>query len=139
MDKLGISNEEIDQLSDQMMDMLDGDSFEMGGSGLMPNFLSNMFGISHRLKRNRKMFPIKNSQQRKTPLHQVIIRKTAEKKVFSRERIKNQKNLNSSEHTVLTFRRKQPTASLIILSAEIRKLQELFRYFQEEPKTIHVL
>lgn len=46
MDKLGISNEEIDQLSDQMMDMLDGDSFEMGGSGLMPNFLSNMFGIS---------------------------------------------------------------------------------------------
>ena len=46
MDKLGISNEEVDQLSDQMMDMLDGDSFEMGGSGLMPNFLSNMFGIS---------------------------------------------------------------------------------------------
>lgn len=46
MDKLGISSEEVDQLSDQMMDMLDGDSFEMGGSGLMPNFLSNMFGIS---------------------------------------------------------------------------------------------
>lgn len=46
MDKLGISDEEIEQLSDQMMDMLDGDSFEMGGSGLMPNFLSNMFGGS---------------------------------------------------------------------------------------------
>lgn len=46
MDKFGITNEEIDQLSDQMMSMLDGDSFEMGGSGLMPNFLSNMFGIN---------------------------------------------------------------------------------------------
>ena len=44
MDKLGITDEEIDQLSDQMMGMLDGDSFEMGGSGLMPDFISNMFG-----------------------------------------------------------------------------------------------
>ncbi|MDE6664978.1 MAG: AAA family ATPase, partial [Ruminococcus sp.] len=46
MDRLGITNEEIDQLSDQMMSMLDGDSFEMGGSGLMPDFLSNMFGLN---------------------------------------------------------------------------------------------
>jgi len=43
MEKLGITDEEIDQLSDQMMNMLDGDSFEMGGSGLMPEFLSSMF------------------------------------------------------------------------------------------------
>ena len=45
MDRLGITNEEIDQLSDQMMSMLDGDSFEMGGSGLMPEFLTNIFGL----------------------------------------------------------------------------------------------
>lgn len=45
MDKLGITDEELDQLSDQMMGMLDGDSFEMGGSGLMPDFLTNMFGM----------------------------------------------------------------------------------------------
>ncbi len=44
MERLGITDEEIDQISDQMMGMLDGDSFEMGGSGLMPDFLSNMFG-----------------------------------------------------------------------------------------------
>lgn len=44
MERLGISEEEIDHLSEQMMDMLDGESFEMGGSGLMPDFLSNMFG-----------------------------------------------------------------------------------------------
>lgn len=47
MDKLGITDEEIEQLSDQMMDMLDGEAFEMGGSGLMPDFLSNMFGGSN--------------------------------------------------------------------------------------------
>ena len=45
MDKLGITDEELDQLSDQMMGMLDGDSFEMGGSGLIPDFLTNMFGM----------------------------------------------------------------------------------------------
>ena len=44
MDRLGITDEEIDQLSDQMMGMLDGDAFEMGGSGIMPDFISNMFG-----------------------------------------------------------------------------------------------
>lgn len=42
MDRLGISDEEIEQISDQMMGMLDGDSFEMGGSGIMPEFISNM-------------------------------------------------------------------------------------------------
>ena len=46
MEKLGITDEEIDQLSDQMMDMLDGDAFEMGGSGIMPGFLSNIFGMN---------------------------------------------------------------------------------------------
>ena len=44
MEKLGITDEEVDQLTDTMMGMLDGDSFEMGGSGLMPDFISNMFG-----------------------------------------------------------------------------------------------
>ena len=46
MERLGITDEEVDQLSDQMMGMLDGDAFEMGGSGLMPDFLSNIFGNS---------------------------------------------------------------------------------------------
>ncbi|MBR3420563.1 MAG: ATP-dependent Clp protease ATP-binding subunit, partial [Ruminococcus sp.] len=44
MEKLGITDEEIDQLSDQMMGMLDGDSFEMGGQGIMPDFIADMFG-----------------------------------------------------------------------------------------------
>lgn len=42
MEKLGITDEEVEQLSEQMMDMLDGDAFEMGGSGLMPDFISGL-------------------------------------------------------------------------------------------------
>ena len=44
MDKLGITDEELDQFSEQMMGLLDGDSFEMGGSGVLPDFITNMFG-----------------------------------------------------------------------------------------------
>ena len=42
MKHMGITDEELEQLSDQMMDMMDGDSFEMGGSGTLPPFLQNM-------------------------------------------------------------------------------------------------
>ncbi|MDE6425976.1 MAG: AAA family ATPase [Ruminococcus sp.] len=46
MDRFNITQDEIDQLSDQMMSMLDGDSFEMGGSGLMPDFFASMLGMN---------------------------------------------------------------------------------------------
>ena len=46
MEKLGITDDELEQMSNQMMDMmdiLDGDSFEMGGSNIMsPNFIQNI-------------------------------------------------------------------------------------------------
>ncbi|MFR4393876.1 MAG: AAA family ATPase [Ruminococcus callidus] len=42
MKQMGITDEELEQISNQMMDMMDGDSFEMGGSGVMPQFLQNM-------------------------------------------------------------------------------------------------
>ena len=45
LNQLGVTKDEIENLSDQMMNMLDGDSFEMGGSGLIPDFMSNMFGF----------------------------------------------------------------------------------------------
>lgn len=44
MEKLGISDEEMDQISEHMTNLLDGDAFEMGGSGIMPDFMSKMFG-----------------------------------------------------------------------------------------------
>lgn len=61
MEKLGISDEEIEQLSEQMMDMLDGDSFEMGGSGLMPNIISGLFNSEN----DPKADPVPDSPETK--------------------------------------------------------------------------
>lgn len=49
MERLGITDDEIDQLSEQMMDMIDGNAFEMGGSGLMPNFISSFMNTEDAL------------------------------------------------------------------------------------------
>ena len=32
MEQMGITDEELEQMSDQMMELMDGDHFEMGGS-----------------------------------------------------------------------------------------------------------
>lgn len=44
MKQMGITEEEVQAMSDQLMDITDGNDFEMGGSGTMPNFLSSLFG-----------------------------------------------------------------------------------------------
>ena len=41
MKQMGLTDEELEQISNQMMDMMDGESFEMGGSGVMPQFLQS--------------------------------------------------------------------------------------------------
>ena len=41
---MGISEEEINAMSEQLAEIPEGDDFEMGGSGTMPDFLSNLFG-----------------------------------------------------------------------------------------------
>ena len=41
MKQMGITDEELEQISNQMMDMMDGESYEMGGSGVMPQFLQS--------------------------------------------------------------------------------------------------
>lgn len=47
MKSMGISEDEIQAMSDQLMEMTDGDDFELGGSGTMPNFLSSLFAGSN--------------------------------------------------------------------------------------------
>ena len=47
MKSMGISEDEIQAMSDQLMEMTDGDDFELGGSGTMQNFLSRLFGGSN--------------------------------------------------------------------------------------------
>ncbi len=47
MEQLGITDEEIDQISDQMMELVDGDSFEPGGaSTVLPPFIQDMINGS---------------------------------------------------------------------------------------------
>jgi len=64
MEQLGITDEDMEQISEQVMDIMDGDSFEMGGSGLMPDFLKNMFGnIPMMPPQNNSKPPLKSSSQ----------------------------------------------------------------------------
>lgn len=44
MKSMGISEDEIQAMTDQLMELTDGEDFELGGSGTMPNFLSSLFG-----------------------------------------------------------------------------------------------
>lgn len=44
MKSMGISDEDMENISDQMMDLMDGEGFEMGGSGTaLPQFLQDLF------------------------------------------------------------------------------------------------
>ena len=42
MSQLGISDDDLEQMSDQMMELFDGDSFEMGGAGTLPPYIQNL-------------------------------------------------------------------------------------------------
>ena len=42
MEQFGISDEDIEQLSDQMTDIIDGDAFQSGGFGTLPPFIQGM-------------------------------------------------------------------------------------------------
>ncbi len=44
MEKMGITEDEMEQMSNQIMELTDGDSFEPGGAETMPNFLQSLFG-----------------------------------------------------------------------------------------------
>ncbi|MGN1133673.1 MAG: AAA family ATPase [Oscillospiraceae bacterium] len=44
MKSMGISEDEIQAMSDQLMELTDGEDFEMGGKGTMPDFLNSIFG-----------------------------------------------------------------------------------------------
>ncbi len=43
MEQMGLSADELDKMSEQMMEIMDGESFEMGGAEMMPPFLQKLF------------------------------------------------------------------------------------------------
>lgn len=44
MNQMGITDEDIEQMSEQLMDLDDGENFEFGGSSTLPPFIQNMLG-----------------------------------------------------------------------------------------------
>ena len=52
MEQLGISDDDIEQISDQMMELVDGDAFEPGGSALLPPFIQEMINGSNDQKKD---------------------------------------------------------------------------------------
>lgn len=44
LDGMGMTEEDLDQMTEQLMELSDGDSFEIGGADTMPNLFQNMFG-----------------------------------------------------------------------------------------------
>ncbi len=60
MEQMGISDEDIEHMSDQMMELFDGDGFEMGGADTLPPYLENMLD-SAGLSSLKNMITPKNS------------------------------------------------------------------------------
>ena len=48
MEQMGISAEELDRMGEQMMEIMDGEAFEMGGAEMMPPFLQKLFSTSEK-------------------------------------------------------------------------------------------
>ena len=44
MKSMGISEEDLENFSDQLMDITDGEDFQLGGSDMLPNFINSFFG-----------------------------------------------------------------------------------------------
>ena len=43
MEHIGISDEDIEMMSDQMMDLMEDENFEMGGASTLPGFIQRLF------------------------------------------------------------------------------------------------
>ncbi len=43
IEQMGISEDELEQMSEQMIELMDGEAFEMGGAGTLPSFITKMF------------------------------------------------------------------------------------------------
>lgn len=53
MEQMGITDDDIEQMSDQMMELMDGDGFEMGGADILPPYIQNLLnGQLSDIKRN---------------------------------------------------------------------------------------
>lgn len=52
MEQMGITDDDLEQMSDQMMEILDGDGFEMGGAETLPPYIQNMLNSAGNILNN---------------------------------------------------------------------------------------
>ena len=94
MQQMGITDEDLEQMSDQMMELLDGDGFEMGGADTLPPFLQQMFdntGLSEKLKQSKK----ENSESPEKEKHSFFGQSRAEKNPDKKKKKKELKFLDN--------------------------------------------
>lgn len=119
MKAMGISDDDLEAMSNQLMEASDGDDFEPGGT----NFLSNLFGgdAANLFSNLAGGMP-----------------KATDEGGENKPRIKR-KSLNFSTTIAQILLRKQERASLITLWVEIRRYQELSISCQDVRRTTHAL
>ena len=61
MKSMGISEEDLENFSDQLMDINDGEDFQLGGSDMLPNFINSFFGSADFNKNGNPDNGLKNS------------------------------------------------------------------------------
>ena len=100
MEQMGITDDDLEQMSDQMMEILDGDGFEMGGAETLPPYIQNMLdnagltGLKSVLSEKRITIG-KILRRRKSPVLQI------QEQIKIRKKKKRKKNLNFWIITVL--------------------------------------
>lgn len=52
MESMGMTEDDFDEMSNQLMELSDGDSFELGGAETMPNLLQGLFGGNKPIEEN---------------------------------------------------------------------------------------
>lgn len=62
MKQMGITDDDLELFSEQLMDINDGEAFELGGSDTMPSFLSNLFGGAGQFPIEKPSLPASNEK-----------------------------------------------------------------------------
>ena len=75
MEQMGITDDDIEQMSDQMMELMDGDGFEMGGAGTLPPYIQNLLngqlGDIKRTNQEIQILPLQGNLSRVPPKRRI--------------------------------------------------------------------
>ncbi|MDK2802561.1 MAG: ATP-dependent Clp protease ATP-binding subunit [Oscillospiraceae bacterium] len=90
MENMGISDEDIDQMGEQLMGMMDGENFQKGGSETIPSVLYNMFDKD---QKNQDKSTDDKSVDDKSFEHKSVDDKTSSKKNSDKKKKKPISNI----------------------------------------------